>query len=285
MFPHLSDPAKAVAFYVISLLLGLSVALTPGASTFVYMFTPLVAVLIMMLVVTREGYSRAGWASLGLHRLGLGGWRLALLAPLLVVGLAFVVLWVSGAAGFAVPAEIQGYSTRGWFWLVFPVVLLLSLVVTTLTNSLGEELGWRGYLLPRLEATVGPIWAMFITGLLHALWHLPFMLLTSLYHPEGSRLIVLPLFFVTVTAAGFLFGYLRLTTRSVWPAALAHSAHNLLWDLLPLFTLTSSPLVIEYLAGDSGVLVAIGYGAVAVWAILRFRGSVGRQAFRARSLS
>ncbi len=36
----------------------------PGGSTFAYMFTPLVAVLLMLLVVTRDGYTNAGGAAL-----------------------------------------------------------------------------------------------------------------------------------------------------------------------------------------------------------------------------
>jgi len=46
--------------------------LPPGYVMFtIWSFTPTVAALIMLLVVTREGYSKEGWKSLGLHRLGL----------------------------------------------------------------------------------------------------------------------------------------------------------------------------------------------------------------------
>ncbi len=43
----------------------------------VWAITPVVATLIMLLVVTRDGYSREGWKSLGLHRLGLNVWWIA----------------------------------------------------------------------------------------------------------------------------------------------------------------------------------------------------------------
>ena len=45
------------------------------------------------------------------------------------------------------------------------------------------------------------------------------ILLTSLYHSAGNRLIVVPLFAGTIVAGGFAFGYLRLWTGSVWAAA------------------------------------------------------------------
>lgn len=153
----------------------------------------------------------------------------------------------------------------------------MTLVLNTLTNSMGEELGWRGFLLPHL-AQFGPVRAMALTGFLHALWHLPFMLMTSLYHPEGDRLVVVPLFVVSVTLAGFFLGYLRLASGSVWPAALGHTAHNLLWAVLSLFTASTSPLAVEYLAGDSGLLVALGYAGAAAWVVVRVR-SWGRRPY------
>lgn len=276
---HLSDPAKAALFYLLALALAFAAALMPGASTFVYMLTPAAAALVMLLVVTREGHALAGWTSLGLARPGLRYWPLALLAPFAVVGAAFAALWASGLARFALPAEVEGHAATGGFWLIFPLVLLLNLVLATLSNSLGEELGWRGYLLPKLRA-LGPLRASALTGLLHALWHLPVMLLTPLYHAEGSRLVVLPLFVLSVTLAGIFFGHLRLGSGSVWPAALGHSAHNLAWATFGLFSLGGSSLTTSYLAGDAGLFTALGYALLAalLWRLgraARARAAVG----------
>jgi hypothetical protein len=58
MLKKLTDGKKALAFYVITLALMLAITLSPGASTEVAMLTPLVAVLLMMFVVTRDGYTR-----------------------------------------------------------------------------------------------------------------------------------------------------------------------------------------------------------------------------------
>jgi len=91
-----------------------------------------------------------------------------------------------------------------------------------------EEIGWRGYLLPHL-LPLGPMRAMLLSGLLHGLWHLPLLLLTPFYHASGNRLLVVGLFLLTLTVAGLLYGYLRLTSGSVWPVALAHGALNTFW--------------------------------------------------------
>jgi uncharacterized protein len=76
----------------------------------------------------------------------------------------------------------------------------------------------------------------------------------------------LPLFYATVVAASFVYGYLRLYTGGVWPASLAHAVHNAAWGVLGAFTVTSYPIVVnKYLVGDYGVLILIGAVIGAVW--------------------
>ena len=111
---------------------------------------------------------------------------------------------------------------------------------------------------------------MALTGLMHGAFHLPLILLTSFYHPDGNRLIVVPLFLAAFTIGGLLYGYLRLTYNSTWPASLAHSTHNYLWALFGSLTVATSPVVAEYLAGESGILIIVGYGIVAAWLLRGF---------------
>ena len=123
----------------------------------------------------------------------------------------------------------------------------------------------RGYLQPRLMS-LGRNRAMLLVGLVWATWHMPLIFLTPFYHATGNKLIVLPLFYGTVVAASFIFGYLRIYTGSVWPASIGHSAHNAAWGLLAAFTLTSSPVVVnQYLVGDNGILIFVGAVIVAIW--------------------
>lgn len=146
MLNKLMDRTKASLFYGIALLLAVAVALMPGTTTFVYMFTPLAAVAIMLFVVTRDGYTKAGLKSLGLHRLGLRAWPAALLVPLLVMGLAYGVVWGAGLATFGTPEFLEGISP-----ILIPLIVIMNIVMASFTRSLGEDLGWRGYLVPRLE--------------------------------------------------------------------------------------------------------------------------------------
>ncbi len=267
MLKKISDPGEAVAFYTVTLLLVLATALMPGASTEVAMLTPLVAVLVMLFVVTRDGYTRDGLKSLGLHHLGLRAWPVAILGPLLVLGVAYGAVWAAGLAEFAVPDALvdqsAGLGVPVWLWV--PFAMIVGPIFTLgLVLSLGEELGWRGYLLPRLES-LGAWGAVLLTGLLHAVFHLPIIFLTTLYHSGANKGVLVPLFVLSVTLVGMFLGYLRLSTGSVWPAVLGHSAHNSIWAAFSDLSAGSSPLASEYLTGESGVLVILGYAALGGW--------------------
>jgi uncharacterized protein len=81
----LTEIQKGATFYLITLGLALLVALFGPTDTdtiqILNMLTTTAGVLLMLLVITPDGYHRAGWAELGLHRAGWRYWPLALLAP------------------------------------------------------------------------------------------------------------------------------------------------------------------------------------------------------------
>jgi uncharacterized protein len=271
MFTKLTDTSKGAVFTVLVLLLAVVAALSINmlglASSelmwgSVWSITPVVAVLIMLLVVTRDGYSREGWMSLGLHRLGLSVWWIAIGVTFLMSLIASIIVWATPLASLVLPEGGIANPLIGF---------LINVVILALAFSLWEEIGMRGYLLPKL-LSLGRARALVIVGLVHAAWHMPLIFLTPLYHTAGNRLIVLPLFVGTIVAASFFFGYLRIYSGSVWPASIAHAVHNAAWATLAAFTLTSNPVMVnEYLAGDNGILIlaTTALGAVLVGRLLR----------------
>ena len=79
------------------------------------------------------------------------------------------------------------------------IEFLVQVAILTLTFSLAEEIGIRGYILPKLMP-LGQRRALALSGLVWATWHMPLILLTPVF-PMGNRLISLPLFYGTVVAA------------------------------------------------------------------------------------
>src|SRR4051794_8452459 len=145
MSTKLSDTSKAAIFTVLVLCLAVAAALlirflvisSDPVIFSIWSCTPTLATLIMLLVLTRDGYSREGWKSLGLHRLGLNVWWIAFGATLLITVAASAVVWAPPLASFTMP-EGGILNTA--------IDFLIQFLILVLTFALGEEIGMRGYL-------------------------------------------------------------------------------------------------------------------------------------------
>jgi membrane protease YdiL (CAAX protease family) len=135
-----------------------------------------------------------------------------------------------------------------------PLVLLpLFLLILTLTDGLGEEVGWRGFALPRLLTRHNALVASLILGVLWALWHLP------LVWTEGAPMYQLPvwLFLLDIPAKSVLFTWVFLHTRgSALLAMLLHGATNL-FAVSPTLTGTDDLTLLLLAAGAKCVLVVV----------------------------
>ncbi|MCM6778984.1 CPBP family intramembrane metalloprotease [Nocardia sp. CDC159] len=157
------------------------------------------------------------------------------------------------AIGLAWPCPIVRFIRDGLFALAVPLLLeLASLGIATLVGTyypdlarltpanlaawagvqliyliiwlpmfFGEELGWQGYLLPRL-APLGSARALILTAVIFALWHLPTLAMGGQY-PGHSLMTSIGAFLVTTALILPIFAWLRMRSDSVWPAVLAHS--------------------------------------------------------------
>lgn len=179
------------------------------------MFAPMAAALIMRLFISREGLR----GSLGILR----HWKyyiIALLAPAAYAGLLVLAVISTGQGSFTWPGQTP-------LLLAIPLLMLKSIMEVPL--GLGEEYGWRGYLLPRL-LPMGEIKATIVLGLFWCFWHLPMMVL-GMNYPGQNAVISSIVFTVFVVLMSFPFTWLFLASKnSVMVVALLHISLNVFTD-------------------------------------------------------
>lgn len=133
-----------------------------------------------------------------------------------------------------------------------------------LFNSLlafGEELGWRGWLVPALRP-LGTWPALLLSGAIWGLWHSPLILLG--YNFGRTDITGVLLMIGGCVAWGVLLGWLRLRSASVWPAVLAHGSLNAAAGLILLVAATQPDLALAGPLGIAGWIVAAATIAVLV---------------------
>ncbi len=137
---------------------------------------------------------------------------------------------------------------------LFPIVLLASL------TALGEEYGWRGYLLP-LMLPLGVRKAWLITGIVWGAWHLP-IVLSGLTYP-GQPVLLAVLVFMTSTIL-LSFWFTELFVRSDQSVALAALSHGTLNALSEISSPVHFPGVNPMLSNPFGLVVAILVFVIAI---------------------
>ena len=144
-----------------------------------------------------------------------------------------------------------------------PLILTVA-VLSTVTWALGEELGWRGFLLPRHVERIGFTGACLVSGLIWAVWHYPSLLWAD-YNAGTDPAYAVACFTASVVAMGFVLGWLRLRSGSVWPCALLHASHNSfvqgIFDPLTANVSASRLMTTEF---GCGLAVTIALAALAV---------------------
>jgi membrane protease YdiL (CAAX protease family) len=265
--PSLSRPLQEAATFVglvTAMILGVALAL-PHAdiAQLLTMVSPLVAVVLITFLRTPRGRRRQLWGSLALRRPGLRSWPAAV-----VVSAVIVFLVPYGVADLLGSIAFKPLGTSVAAWLNGATSLAMSIAFVTIL-ALTEEIGWRGYLLPRVQALTSKRRAALVVGFLHGMFHVPLMVFTTTYNSVGSRWIVVPTVVATVTAAGVFYAWLRERSGSVWPVALAHGTVNVLIDGTA-YAVILSPVAFAYTATESGFVTMAT--AVIVAAVLLVRG-------------
>lgn len=134
---------------------------------------------------------------------------LVLIVPAVAIAAQHLILEKSG-----VPyQESEFFSSTG---------LIVLSVVTTLVGSVGEEIGWRGYLFPRLKQYIKPWQASLWVGLLWGVWHF-----TKIFNGGFGFFLT---FVLSNIPLGFVIAYINEKSgQTIIPAVLFHTVFNLLF--------------------------------------------------------
>lgn len=102
---------------------------------------------------------------------------------------------------------------------------MLPLAVTFFIFALFEEVGWRGYLAPKMYALHDGLLGHALVGVIWASWHFPYMRELWAHTSEGL-VTLLPRFILGTIVATVVYGEIRLRSGSLWPAVLMHGIGN-----------------------------------------------------------
>lgn len=207
------------------------------------------------------------------------GWRwpggrlqaAAYLVPL-AYGLAiYGIAWTTGLGAFS----IGDYATWAGKMLGNPdwppaahVALMIALQVSagfalSCASALGEEIGWRGFLAPRLLSRFGFAGGSALVGLLWAAWHMPVLFWMN-FGGAPPRPFAMACFTLSLVGMSFVYSWFRLRSASLWPAVFLHASHNVF--ITPVFSmLTRDTGSTAYAIDEFGYLLAAASVLMAAW--------------------
>ena len=237
--------------------------------TAVLMFFPALGVLITRLI-TREGFKNA------MLRLNLRGnvryYLIGWFGPMVLTIFGAVLYYAIYPSEFTLATLKTTMATQPMPPVAIIVVMLFSPWLN-LIPCLGEEWGWRGYLLPKVAARMKFLPTVLLTGFIWGIWHAPIIVTGHNYgvgYPgyPWAGVGAMCLFCIV---GGTLLSYITLKTNSCWPAVLAHGALNGTASIGSLFL--ADPMAYDRFIGPvpTGILGAAFYLLAALWIVWQMR--------------
>jgi membrane protease YdiL (CAAX protease family) len=227
-------------FLMVAVLLGDDATLFPTSLLrIVAGLGPLVIALVMMKFRPDGEPFQAYWQR-------LLNWR-SIPRPVLLISILFQPIAAALGiltAGFIAPLPFARQDVIGV--LVNPGALLWLMVFTFFFGPLPEELGWRGYGLPRLQSKWRPLSASLLLGLVWNLWHLPLFFLPGTYQFE----------LIFASPRFWLFA-INLMSQSILMTALLNASNGA--------TLTA--ILFHYMTNLTGEVLHLPWRAEAAWSV------------------
>jgi membrane protease YdiL (CAAX protease family) len=212
--------ALSTPFYVVNIITNASgegtSSLLGDLAIMVLMWMPAVAALVTTFIYQRN-IRGLGWAPGKFKYLALG-----YVLPIAYAGIAYGIVWVSGLGAYDGTAAAEGGGLARFLGNALTLGVLQAALL-----ALGEEIGWRGLLVPQMTRITSFSRTALITGLIWGLWHVPLILFGD-YNAGTPWWYALLCFTVLIVGMNFAFTWLRLASGSIWPSVIMHASHNLI---------------------------------------------------------
>jgi len=183
--------------------------------------------------------------------------------PFLYSLIAYLVIWSFGWGGFYNKTFISGVAHEmGWTGLPDLLVMVLFLVLygvigmfASISTALGEEIGWRGFLLPELSKKMSFTGVSLTTGVIWAIWHFPLIIFSD-YNNGTSIWFGLICFSISIVSACFIYTWYYMKFKSLWTGVIMHASHNLF--IQGFFTpITEQNKLSPWYIGEFGIILPV----------------------------
>ncbi len=185
------------------------------------------------------------------------------LTPLLYTFIAYIIIWSFGWGNFYNKELVTEISTSfgltqlpSELVIVFYFILMGTLgMASSASTAIGEEIGWRGFLVPELSKKFNYTKTSLISGIVWAIWHFPILIFAD-YNNGTPYWYSLMCFSVMIISISFIFSWFRLKSNSLWTGVILHASHNLF--IQSIFTpLTKNTENTKYFIDEFGIVVPI----------------------------
>ena len=194
-----------------------------------------------------------------------GDWkyiRLAYFIPALYGLITYLLIWIFGFGSFANEEVITDWGKElGLFGIgtlnptaitIIAIILLGTVeVIRASATTLGEEIGWRGFVIYELRKVLSFTGVSIFSGFIWAAWHWPLLVYYS-----NSVLLEFITFFTVIISMSFMMTYYTFKSKSLWPAVIFHAVSNVyIQKILPSLTMKTEGTA--HWHGENGIMFAL----------------------------
>lgn len=209
------------------------------------MWVPGISALISKLVVDHS-IRGLGWR---IHKKSLPYIGMAYVIPLILCFMVYGFAWLTGI------------GTLGDYSITQIIIFAIAGVLISCLAAVGEEIGWRGFLLTELRQIVPVKLISVIIGVVWYLYHVPAILFSD-YNNENIPYSLL-CFFIMVMGFTIVANFLCVKAQSFWPAVLLHASHNVFVQSI-FDSITVTGKYTKYFTSEFGIGLAVAYIGIAI---------------------